>query len=536
MERRKAAYMLLLIIAIPGLAVPATAATYPIQNFANDLLLILPPVLFILSLIALRQADYEYAFILLLAAVIVTVALAAFEGRLSSFGLFFYNLPVTIFGPNSVAVGSQVTYQVNIGSLPSGWNPYNSTYHWLIYYNSSILVYNYSSNNPNSAYENSNYISCANPSKNSITFIPTQVGTYLVTYSIICNANVSGYPGIASGGAGALLQVTSPPSPWGWITGAIVSAVTGLVSIYVGVLTSAFSFLGQVFFDVLSYALTLPTANGALGNVAGNIYNELLQTSISLSLLFLAGSVAYNALRSYYTDLIDIAKDLFYKIGVWLFFTFGGLEIYNYVAVFINSLIYEIINPYLPLLGVEVYEGGGLLIDLGILSNLIPLGFGKSLGTLVADLSYALIFFFMLVFIRYFTILAIVALIPLLATLWIFEWTRGIANTLVNVLIGLILAGLLNTIIITLSVASGAAWLFILLPFIADLGTIISLILSLVTIKPFESLTFSPAKKEKPAPPPQINIYYTEQTYNTVLAQQTVNSVLVGVEQNTYYI
>jgi hypothetical protein len=287
--------------------------------------------------------------------------------------------------------------------------------------------------------------------------------------------------------------------------------------------------MGQLAFDVLSYALTLPTVSGVLGNVVGNIYSELLQISLSLSLLFLAASVAYNALKSNYTDLIDIASDLLYKIGVWLFFTFGGLEIYNYVAAFINSLIYEIINPYLPLLFPEVYGGAGLFIGSGFLGNLIPFGFGRSLGNLVADLYSALIFFVMLVVIRYFLILAIVALIPLLATLWLFEWTRGIANMLIDVLIGLILAGLLNTIIITLIITSGAFYIFILLPLIADLGTIISLMATLITIKPHERLSFSPRKGSTQPQPIQTQPAQAP-TPQTVPVKEEKN-----VEEKIYY-
>jgi hypothetical protein len=303
-------------------------------------------------------------------------------------------------------------------------------------------------------------------------------------------ATVSGYPGIAEGGAGTSLQVQPPPSPLSWITGAIESAISGMVADVLGVIESALTLIGQFIFGVISYALTLPTTNG----VVENIYNELIQISLSLSLLFLAGSVAYNALKSNYTDLIDIASDLFYKIGVWLFFTFGGLEIYNYVAAFINSLIYEVINPYLPLVTTEVASGAGILTSLAIAGNFVPFDFGGVLIRIISDLVDALIFFAMLVNIRYFLILAIVALIPLLATLWLFEWTRGVAGMLIDVLVGLILAGLLNTIILVLIVTSPISFLFILLPFIADLGTLISLAMSLMTIKPHERLSYSPKK------------------------------------------
>jgi hypothetical protein len=476
------------MLTIPSLAVPASAATNPIQSFANNLLLILPPVLFILSLIALRKADYDYAFTLLLAAIIVTAALAGFQGRVSSYALLFYNLQVGLVGPTSTSVNSPVSYSVVTGTLPAGWNVQKIEYNWLIYYNSSILVFNSSS-----GYVNGYYVNNVQSSQNSLSFTPTQLGTYLVTYSIIEFANVSGYPGYASGGAGGTLRVTTP-SPLSWIAGAVESAISSFVSTVLGAILSAMSFLGQLIFDVLSYGLTLPTVSGALGNIVENIYNELLQISISLSLLFIAGSVAYNALKSNYTDLVDIASDLFYKIGVWMLFSFGGLEIYNYVAIFLNSLIYEIINPYLPLLFADVTSGLDLWIGLGLTDAAIPFGFGEDLGVLLGDIFDAMIFFSVLVIVRYFLILAIVALIPLLATLWIFEWTRGIADMLVDVLIGLALAGLLNTTIITLIVASGAFWAFVILPLVADIGTIISLMMSLITIRPHERLSFSPRK------------------------------------------
>jgi len=490
MEKRKATYILFLLLAIPALAVPVAAATSPVQNFANNLLLVIPPVLFILSLLALRSTDYEYAFTLLLAAMIVTAALAAFNGNAKSFALLYYNLQVTIVGQSSTVVNSPVYYHVVISSPPSGWNVQNITYSWLVYYNGSVLVYNSSSN-----YINSNYISNVGSSQSSLSFTPTQTGSYLVSYSIVEFADVSGYPGIASGGAGMSLQVQPPPSPIGWIPASIKSAITSLVSDLLGSISSFFTLIGQFIFGVISWALTMPViSGGCLEGVVGNIYNELIKTSLSLSLLFIAGSVTYNALKSNYTDLIDIASDLFYKIGVWLLFTFGGLEIYNYAASFINSLIYEIITPYLSLLTAEFIDGIDLFWGLALLVNFIPLGFGGSLTNIASDLISALFFFGMFSIIRFFLIVAIVALIPLLATLWLFEWTKRIANMLVDVLIGLAIAGLLNTIIIALLIASAASLLFILLPFIADLGTIISVAVSLVSLRPHESLGFSPRR------------------------------------------
>jgi hypothetical protein len=224
--------------------------------------------------------------------------------------------------------------------------------------------------------------------------------------------------------------------------------------------------------------------SGPLESTSKNIFNELLQISVGLSLLFLAGNVSYNALKSYYKDLMDLFTDLLYKVGVWLFFTFGGLVTYSYLAILVNTLIYEIISPYLLLLVQEIYNGVGLFVDLGFLGNLVPFGYGRSLGDLVANLYSASIFFSMLVTIRYFLILAIIALTPIWAALWLFEWTRKIANMLIDVLVGLILAGLLNTVMLTLVIASGATYILVLLPLLVFLGTIFSVMASLLVIKP----------------------------------------------------
>jgi hypothetical protein len=489
MEKRKATYILFLILAIPALAVPVAAATNPVQNFANNLLLILPPVLFILSLLALRSADYEYSFTLLLAAIIVTVALAAFNGRVNSFALLFYDLHVTINGPDTALTNSPVYYTVSVSSLPAGWQVQNVSSTWLIYYNSTILVFNSSS-----GYINSNYINNVGFLNNSLLFVPSQPGDYLVSYSIMYIANVSGFEGIATGAAGMTLQVKPPPSGVGWLVYDIESAISNLISGFSSLISSFTSFLGQALFGVLSNALTVPIISGNEGNVVENIYYKLLPISLSLSLLFIAGSVTYNALKSNYTDLIDIASDLFYKIGVWLFFTFGGLEIYNYIASFINNLIYEIVSPYLSMLGSDVTSAVSIILGFFGLTNAIGFGFLGSLRVLAGDLVYALIFFELFVSIRYYLILAIVALIPLLATLWLFEWTKGIVGMLIDILIGLVIAGLLNTIILVLIINSDVIWIILFLPFIADLGTILSLFFSLVSLKPHESLSFSPRR------------------------------------------
>ncbi|QXJ30345.1 hypothetical protein [Saccharolobus shibatae] len=477
MERRKVLYILILILALPALSTTtAAAAASPIQNFANNLLLVVPPVLFILSLIALRKADYEYAFTLLLAAIIVTVALSAFQGNIQSYTFFTYSLTVTVNGPTNGYVNNNLQYSVAyVSSLPTGWTINSKEYQWLVYYNFSILVYNSSS-----GYINTNYVTSLSSSQNSLSFTPTQSGVYSATYSVIYFASANTYPAIASGSGGVITTV-SKPSPFSWLSQAFLSTIESFLTIVAGSLVSIFNIFGQYLFGVISYAFTLPLPFGPISQ----IYNTILNVSVSLSLLFLGGTVAYNAIQGYYEDLIDVASDLFYKIGVWLFFTFGGLEIYTYIADFINSLINEIIAPYLPSLTLELSSTAGTYAALYIVGDVFPFFLG-AIKTALGDILFAFLFLAALVIIRYLLILAIVALIPLLATLWLFEWTRGIANALIDVLVGLIFAGLLNTIVLTLFIATGAAYLFMLIPIIADLDTILSIVLMAFTIRPHE--------------------------------------------------
>jgi hypothetical protein len=487
MDKRKAGYILLLMLALPGLALPVSASTgNPISNFANNLLLIVPPVLFIMSILALRKADYDYAFTLLLASIIVTVALSAFQTQVNSQGLLFFNTGVILSGPTSTTVNSKVQYNVIYGAFPSGFQTNNivpTNYAWVIYYNSTILVFN-----SETGYIDGNYIALNYIFPTTIGFTPKQVGTYTVSYTAEFYGSIDNFPAVVIGSGGTVLQVNPPLSGWNWFTNAVISAVESLANAAIGGFLDASSFLASLMTPVLTYIFQAPTIDSPWGNLVKYTYNEILETSVSLSLLLIAGTVAYNALKNNYTDLTDVASDLLYKLGVWMLFTFGGLEIYNYVALFVNGLINEIMYPVLPQLGIELAISSGIWITVIIAPNAIPF-FGGSLKVLAGDLAIFFLISSTIITVRYFMILAIVTLIPLLATLWIFEWTRKIANALVDILIGLIMAGLINAILFAFFVAVGAGIAFFLLPLILDTSTITSILLSVFTIKPHERIS-----------------------------------------------
>jgi hypothetical protein len=435
-----------------------------------------------MSLLALRQAEYDYAFTLLLASIIVTVALSAFQAQLNSHGLLFYTVKILVAGPTTTTVNTEVSYSVHQESMPSGFTIQSSNYNWVILYNYSIVVYNSSS----PGQTNTQYISNPSASNNSLSFTPKQPGVYVVLYSITYKGTDSGIPAYAIGSGGIQLQVSPPLSGWNWFTNAVMSAITSFITNYLGSFISISSLIGGVVLDILSYALMSPTIGWPWNYLVTPIYNEILQTSIGLALLLIAGTVAYNALKNNYSDLIDIASDLLYKIGVWLLFTFGGLEIYNYSAIFINDLIQNILYQYAPLFLIELEYGVSIWIDLTAI-GVIPF-FAGDLKTFVGESLYAFAIAGTLIIVRYFMILAIVALIPLLSTLWIFEWTRKIADALVDILIGLMLAGLINTLLLDFFIVTGGIIFFFLLPYVVDLGTIASVMFIVFTIKPHERL------------------------------------------------
>jgi len=90
-----------------------------------------------MSLLALKKADYDYAFTLLLASTVVTVALSAFQAQVNSQGLLFYSMEVILSGPTSTTPNSTVTYNAIYKAFPSGFQKSSkpANYSWVIYYN-----------------------------------------------------------------------------------------------------------------------------------------------------------------------------------------------------------------------------------------------------------------------------------------------------------------------------------------------------------------------------------------------------------------
>jgi hypothetical protein len=473
MEKRKVAYILLLMITLPSLALPAAAATNPVATFINDLEILIPAVLFILALLALRNADYEYAFTLLLAAIIVTVALATVTGGKlgSGVSITLVQLQVKVCGPTSIYTGDSGTYTAS-------WSPSMSgTVIWTVLYNGSI-VYN---------------------ATGGTTFVYTfsQPGKYIVAATVINQQNFAG------GSGAVLVTVKNPPSPLGWIEGAIVGAISGFINAFANTFTGFLVTVFQFFGAPLEWMTYSPTpcpspSTPSASEIIPTIYSEMQDFSIGLAMLFIAFSVAYNAIKGEYADLIDLAGDLMYKLSVWLLFFFGGLTIYTYAANFINSIIYSVAGPYLGIATLEYTGGATLFTALFALMNEIPFGFGDPLSMFLSLVMYLLTITLAIATIKYAVMMAIVSTIPLWATLWIFEWTRKIAMMVVDLLIGLMVAGLIAAITFAiLATMPLGALMFIIDPIAMDGEFLFSLAYFVFGLRPGEHMMGTFKKKSK---------------------------------------
>ncbi|MFP3234126.1 MAG: conjugal transfer protein [Sulfolobaceae archaeon] len=89
----------------------------------------------------------------------------------------------------------------------------------------------------------------------------------------------------------------------------------------------------------------------------------------------------------------------------------------------------------------------------------------------------------------------LVALIPLIATLWIFEWTRKIAMALADVLAGLMIGGVVSAFMIAMLASSIQGVLFLVLaPAAIGADLAISIGLMVLSIRPAEHLAGSLGK------------------------------------------
>ena len=239
--------------------------------------------------------------------------------------------------------------------------------------------------------------------------------------------------------------------------------VSGIDALTVGY---GFNFLSSSITDAINNFITTPPLGGNGANEdAASFYNYFQQIAISLGFVLIALGIGINALRGGYSDIVDLGMDFFYRSGVFLLFAYGGIQIYNAIASSLNLIAQYIVSSVIGQIANTLAVWTELAIGLLIGSNFIGFGFGRSLTDFSMFIFEIDIAIFAISYIRVVMIFALASLIPLLAAMWTFEWTRGIALALAEILAGLVFGGLVDALILYFAVQISGLAFFFLAPF-----------------------------------------------------------------------
>ena len=423
-------------------------------QFITTLQTLIPAALLLLAILANRY-DQRYALVLFAASMASAIFLAAATGGKigGNVQITLVQLQVTVSGPTSAYTGQTEYYSVSYS--PSVPNP---TVVWQIYANGTLV---------------SNFTGST-----EMSYVFQSPGKYLVV------AIVEDPQNYAYGSNGLLVSVTNPPGPLGWIQGAI----EGTLESFFGAIANGIEGLVTTFLQFIGYPLDQMVESPIPGSFDKQLFNEVYDYSVGLAMLFIAFSIAYNAFQGFYSDIIDLAGDVMYKLSVWALFAVGGITIYTYAASFINSLIYATVGPELGIASAGLAAGTGLYLAIGGGLAAIPF-FANDFDYLISAILYLMLLTTAIATVRNSVMLAIVALIPFQATLWLFEWTRKIALIMANLLIGMMVAGLVAAFTIALLVHTVFGFLLLfLLPLALDIEFISTLALFVFTLQPGDVL------------------------------------------------
>jgi len=415
-----------------------------LSGFITTLQTALPVLLLLLAILANRY-DQRYALTLFAASLIVAGALGILNINTQQYGvsIALVQLNVQVSGPTDLYL-DPVTHTAT-ATYYATWSPsMPASIDWLVYYNGSVILNQ-------------------TTTLGQITITFTGTGKYIVV------AIVSNQQNFAQGVGVLTVTVSNPPGILDWITNAITNAITGVIN----KLTAGFQALIYPLLQLFSTPLDWLLYSPAPSQTTQSYFSLVQKFSVGLALLFLAFSVAYNAFTGGYYDLVDLAQDIIYKLGVWGLFTSAGLTIYTYAANFINAIIYSVAGPNLGIASISLTSGTILYTALTGGLATIPF-FANDIAYLI---SWLMIFIFLALAIatfRWSVMLAIVSLIPLLASLWIFEWTRKIAFMAINLLISMMLAGLILAFTLAILVSFGltGTLMLFLLPVVLGIESI----------------------------------------------------------------
>ncbi|MCP6728451.1 MULTISPECIES: hypothetical protein [Sulfolobaceae] len=405
---KKALVLMVVLLLIPGVTITALAATPnpPSSNFITTLQLALPTALILLAILANRY-DQRYALTLFGAALLSAILLshASFSANLYVPGATQY-IEFNITGPTTVYTHQSYTWTIQSGGYTPSWKIINTS--------------------------TANVV--ASGSGTTIRWAPPSPGRYAIIATYVQTSNVSIY------GYGVLVvDAQNPPSPLGWIEGAIESAIQSIIQSLVqgfGGFGSVIAQVGIVPINQLVYAPLPDTFTTTL-------FYQIQGIVFGIAGLMIAFSVVYNALQGNYYDIVDLAGDVLYKLGVFALFAGAGLTIYEYAAGWINFLIQQTISTQLNAIAGELFISLITYLGSWVVTNVIPLGFGTALANLDTDVIFFYLLFIALAFLRYAILMATISLIPLAAVTWIFEWTRKISGIIVDLIVGLVMSGVI---------------------------------------------------------------------------------------------
>jgi len=453
---KKALIVLMIILLIPNIVGIITLAATPNPSpgdFITILQLVLPTVLILLAILANRY-DQRYALTLFAAALISAILLyhASYSANFFVPGATEY-IEFNITGPTCVYTGHLYFWTIESANYTPNWKIINTS-------TGSIV---------------------ASGSGTTISWTPSAPGKYSIvaTYiNISINESIYGF-GVL------VVNAENPPSPLQWIEGAIVSAFKDLIQALVGGFSQLGSGVSQLGIIPVNELVYVPMPN----SFAITLFYQVQSIVLGIAGLMIAFSIVYNAIQGNYYDIVDLAGDVLYKLGVFALFAGAGYVIYEYAGAFINFLIQQTIATQLNAVTGELFNSLVVYLSDWIATNVIPFGFARALAGLDTDILFFYLLFLALAYIRYAMLLAAVSLIPLAAVTWLFEWTRSIANIIIDLTIGLIMTGIIAgyTLAFLEQLGLGIV-LFMLGPIIIGSDFAVMLFLTFTTLRPHQHL------------------------------------------------
>jgi len=240
----------------------------------------------------------------------------------------------------------------------------------------------------------------------------------------------------------------------------VVSGISGFAA------GEGYYFLSNSITNAINNFVTTPPLGGSGANGdAASFYNYFQDIAISIGFVLIALGIGINALRGGYSDLVDLGMDFFYRTGVFLLFAYGGMQIYNAIANSLNMISQYIVSSVIGEIANTLAVWTELALGLLIGSNFIGFGFGRSLTDFSMFLFEIDTAIFAVSYIRVVLIFALASLIPLIVAMWTFEWTRGIALALAEILAGLVFGGIVDALILYFAVQVSGLAFFFLAPF-----------------------------------------------------------------------